>query len=83
MSSRLRCFYHSDFFLPLPDGHPFPMEKIPQASKLLMTERTEVEILPVAPASMRQLLRVHTSGASHAANPWSFSTAVATTANQA
>lgn len=41
------------------------MEKFPQARQLLMDERTAVEILPVAPASMRQLLRVHTSNYLH------------------
>lgn len=61
MPPRLRCFYHPDFFLPLPPGHPFPMEKFPQARDILVAEGTAVEITPVAPAPTRQLLRVHTS----------------------
>jgi len=61
MPPRLRCFYHPDFFLPLPPGHPFPMEKFPQARNLLVAENAPVEICPVAPAPNRQLLRVHTS----------------------
>lgn len=61
MTPRLRCFYHPDFFLPLPPGHPFPMEKFPQAHDLLVAENSPVEISPVAPAPTRQLLRVHTS----------------------
>jgi acetoin utilization deacetylase AcuC-like enzyme len=61
MASRLRCFYHPDFFLPLPAGHPFPMEKFPQARDILISENAPVEIDPVAPAPTRQLLRVHTS----------------------
>jgi len=61
MPPRLRCFYHPEFFLPLPPGHPFPMEKFPQAYDLLVAENTPVQISPVAPASKRQLLRVHTS----------------------
>lgn len=60
--SPLRCFYHPDFFLPLPPGHPFPMEKFPQARDLLASGGAPVVITPVAPAPMRQLLRVHTSG---------------------
>ena len=61
MPPRLRCFYHPDFYLQLPQGHPFPMEKFPQAQALLVAERSPVEITPVAPAPLRQLLRVHTS----------------------
>jgi acetoin utilization deacetylase AcuC-like enzyme len=61
MAPHLRCFYHPDYFLPLPPGHPFPMEKFPQARDLLVSEGAAVEITPVAPAATRQLLRVHTS----------------------
>jgi acetoin utilization deacetylase AcuC-like enzyme len=61
MPARLRCFYHPEFFLPLPQGHPFPMEKFPQAHNLLLAEDAPVQIRPIAPASNRQLLRVHTS----------------------
>lgn len=31
----MRCFYHPDYYLPLPPGHPFPMAKFPQARSLL------------------------------------------------
>jgi acetoin utilization deacetylase AcuC-like enzyme len=61
MPPSLRCFYHPEFFLPLPTGHPFPMEKFPQAHDLLVAEKAPVQISPIAPASNRQLLRVHTS----------------------
>lgn len=61
MPPRLRCFYHPEFFLPLPTGHPFPMEKFPQAHDLLVAKSAPVQISPIAPASNRQLLRVHTS----------------------
>ena len=61
MPPRLRCFYHPEFFLPLPTGHPFPMEKFPQAHDLLVAKNAPVQISPIAPASNRQLLRVHTS----------------------
>lgn len=62
MSRLLRCFYHADYFLPLPPGHPFPMEKFRQAHALLLAEGAPVEVVPVAPAPFRQLLSVHTSG---------------------
>jgi acetoin utilization deacetylase AcuC-like enzyme len=62
MPPRLRCFYHPDFFLPLPAGHPFPMEKFPQARELLASGGAPIEVSLVAPAPTRQLLRVHRSG---------------------
>jgi acetoin utilization deacetylase AcuC-like enzyme len=37
------------------------MEKFPQAREMLVAEGSPVEIAPVAPAPLRQLLRVHTS----------------------
>jgi acetoin utilization deacetylase AcuC-like enzyme len=37
------------------------MEKFPQAHDLLVAEKAPVQISPIAPASNRQLLRVHTS----------------------
>lgn len=58
---RLSCFYHADYFLPLPEGHPFPMEKFPQALDLLLAADAPVVVRPVAPAPNRLLLRVHTS----------------------
>lgn len=61
MPPRLRCFYHPDYFLPLPPGHPFPMEKFPQAHTLLTVPEMPVEIALVAPATPRQLRRVHES----------------------
>jgi len=61
MPPRLRCFYHPDYFLPLPPGHPFPMEKFPQAHALLVASEKPVDIALVAPASPRQLRRVHES----------------------
>ncbi len=62
MVSRLRCFYHPEYFLALPQGHPFPMEKFPQAREILENENAPITVLPVAAASSRVLLRVHTSG---------------------
>lgn len=61
MPPRLRCFYHPDYFLPLPPGHPFPMEKFPQAHDLLVASSAPLEIALIAPATPRQLRRVHES----------------------
>jgi len=42
----VRCFYHPDYYLPLPEGHPFPMEKFPDAYELV---KQAVEVcLPIA-----------------------------------
>jgi acetoin utilization deacetylase AcuC-like enzyme len=61
VSRRLRCFYHPDYFLPLPEGHPFPMEKFPQAHALLQQAGAPIDVRPAAAAPMRQLLAVHDS----------------------
>jgi acetoin utilization deacetylase AcuC-like enzyme len=52
----MRCFYHEDYFLPLPAGHPFPMEKFPQAHALL---RDCVQVEAPLPLSRSELERVH------------------------
>jgi hypothetical protein len=39
----VRCFYHPDYFMPLPSGHPFPMEKFPDAYDLV---KDRVEVYP-------------------------------------
>ena len=52
----MRCFYHPDYFLPLPAGHPFPMEKFPEAHALVR------DIVPVeAPIRLElaDLCRAH------------------------
>ncbi len=58
----MRCFYSPGYFLPLPEGHPFPMVKFPQAHEMLLDggivdARNVVE---VGPASRVDLERVHT-----------------------
>jgi acetoin utilization deacetylase AcuC-like enzyme len=58
----VKAFYHPDYFLPLPPGHPFPMEKFPQAADIIARELTGIEIIEAQPASWEQLLRVHTEG---------------------
>lgn len=56
----MRCFYNEGYFLPLPEGHPFPMAKFPQAHALLQAESPELEIIDVQPIGFTELLRVHT-----------------------
>lgn len=45
----MRCFYHDGYYLPLPRGHPFPMEKFRDAYSLLKNEvaTEEPSLLPV------------------------------------
>ncbi len=57
----MKCFYHPDYFLLLPAGHPFPMEKFPEAASIVERECPAAEIIHVEPATMEQLLRVHTA----------------------
>ncbi len=56
----MQCFYNEGFFLPLPEGHPFPMAKFPGAYALLQAESPELEIVEVQPIGFTELLRVHT-----------------------
>jgi len=56
----MRCFYNEGYYLPLPEGHPFPMEKFPNAHALLRAEAPDLEVVEAGPASRRQLERVHT-----------------------
>ncbi len=56
----MRAFYHPDYFLTLPPGHPFPMEKFPEArADLLSSEIPDFEVLGVEPAPEPDLRRVH------------------------
>lgn len=59
----MRCFYSPGYFLPLPAGHPFPMEKFPQAHALLLAGGViaEQEIELVEPCDREHLERVHTA----------------------
>jgi len=59
----MRFFYSPGYYHPLPEGHPFPMRKFPQAHELLLRKGivTESEIVEVSPATRETLSRVHTS----------------------
>ncbi len=58
----MRCFYSPGYFHPLPAGHPFPMEKFPQAHALLLAggvvKAEDIEEVEACPREM--LERVHT-----------------------
>ena len=52
----MRCFYDEGYYLALPEGHPFPMEKFPDARKLL---GDSVTVAPPLRLSRRDLARAH------------------------
>lgn len=58
----MRCFYSQGYFLPLPEGHPFPMTKFPAAHGMLLESGVigPGDVVAVEPASREQLERVHT-----------------------
>ncbi len=59
----MRCFYSPGYYLPLPEGHPFPMVKFPLALEMLLeggiVAASDVE--EVAPVAREHLERVHTA----------------------
>lgn len=59
----MRCFYSPGYYLPLPEGHPFPMRKFPEAHALLLAEGTIApwDVTTVEECSREHLLRVHTA----------------------
>jgi acetoin utilization deacetylase AcuC-like enzyme len=56
----ISCFYHPGYALPLPSGHPFPMEKFPEVFAFLNRDKVPHTLHLVEPASPDALLRVHT-----------------------
>ena len=57
----VRCFYHPGYTYPLPEEHPFPMDKFWRAEQFIRAECPRVRINLVEPASIPQLMRVHTA----------------------
>ncbi|GAB4239690.1 MAG: histone deacetylase [Candidatus Methylacidiphilales bacterium] len=53
------AFYSPEYFLPLPEGHPFPMEKFPQAAALLQAECPDLLMDIPPPATEGELALVH------------------------
>ncbi len=58
----MRCFYSPGYFLPLPEGHPFPMTKFPQAHGMLLESGAidRQDVVEVEPVGREHLERVHT-----------------------
>jgi len=58
----MRASYSDGYYVPLPDGHPFPMAKFPALRDILVRERLLRTSDVVAPrqADWSDLLRVHT-----------------------
>ncbi|WP_146209359.1 histone deacetylase family protein [Coraliomargarita sinensis] len=52
----MRCYYDPDYFLPLPVGHPFPMEKFPDAHALV---KDVVEVCPIPRLERTVIERAH------------------------
>jgi len=59
----VRVGYHTDYWIPLPKRHPFPMGKYPALHAILLAERLIVPSDVVAPDEVRRedLLLVHTA----------------------
>lgn len=57
----MRCFYHRDYFFPLAESHPFPMDKFWRAEALIRAAALPgLLVLDAQPAPIDDLLRVHT-----------------------
>jgi acetoin utilization deacetylase AcuC-like enzyme len=59
----MRASYCDGYYVPLPEGHPFPMAKFPALHRLLVREGllAEGDVVAPRPADWSDLLRVHTS----------------------
>lgn len=62
--ANLKVAFHPDYFLPLPEGHPFPMAKYPLARERLRASGLLAEAAWLEPdeAAREDLERVHTVG---------------------
>jgi acetoin utilization deacetylase AcuC-like enzyme len=58
----MRVSYHPDYFVELPDGHPFPMAKFPDLYEILMKEGIigRVDVMRPAEVDLDLLRLVHT-----------------------
>jgi len=57
----VRCFYDPGYVFPLPEEHPFPMDKFWRAEAMIRAAGVPgLSIRGIEPASFEQLLRVHT-----------------------
>lgn len=53
------CFHHPDYHYPLPEEHPFPMDKFSRSRALLEGELRGARFIGPSPAPMDLLHRVH------------------------
>ena len=60
----MRCAFHSDYFVPLPPGHPFPMAKYPLLLERLLAERvvTAEDLIEPQEACLDDLALLHAAG---------------------
>ena len=56
---RLRCFHHPLYHYPLPEEHPFPMDKFSRSRALLESEVPAAMFLAPEPAPWEMLTLVH------------------------
>jgi len=56
------CFHHPDYHYPLPEGHPFPMDKFSRSRALLEDELRGARFAGPAPAPEALLHLVHSPG---------------------
>jgi len=56
------CFHHPDYHYPLPEEHPFPMDKFTRSRAMLETELRGARFIAPTPAPWEMLLKVHDSG---------------------
>ena len=58
----MRVSYHPDYYVELPEGHPFPMAKFPLLHEILLTESviSPGDVVEPKPAPLDLLRRVHT-----------------------
>ena len=54
----MRCFYDPEYYLPLPTGHPFPMEKFADAHALV---KDAVEVCPIPRVDRTVIERAHSA----------------------
>ena len=56
----MKCFSNPGYFVPLPPGHPFPVEKYPEThGALVALGRRELEFCLTTPVDMTAVLAVH------------------------
>lgn len=55
----MKAFYHEDYYFPLPEGHPFQMEKFPGGRSIVATRLPAVEIVTAREALEEEILQVH------------------------